>query len=232
MEMKSYVYQWIDKNGDIYYVGKGCNHRDISAQNHPVKRPNTTIIRIKENMTEQQAIDLEDTIFIAVGKWEGTGTLENKHRPATDFPHGILKEAKSEEMKKKWKSPDSVYRTSEYHKRLKNRWSEERKTKWKAEMKRRWKNGDYNNLNYNNLKRKKRNQKKGYLSSRQYTYGEPKPISHPEIKIQNIKKGIQRNSTTGFRGVMKSGDYFKAHIKNNSQRTWLGTYETASDCME
>jgi hypothetical protein len=78
-----YVYQYIREDGTPYYIGKGRNQRAWE----PHKRANGSDMRpkdkeriqiLKENLSEQEAFDLEDELILKYGRKDlGTGILAN-----------------------------------------------------------------------------------------------------------------------------------------------------------
>jgi hypothetical protein len=78
-----YVYQYIREDGTPYYIGKGRNRRAWETHkraNGSEMRPNdkARIQILKENLSEQDAWDLEDTLILEYGRQDlGTGILAN-----------------------------------------------------------------------------------------------------------------------------------------------------------
>jgi hypothetical protein len=78
-----YVYQYVREDGTPYYIGKGRNRRAWE----PHKRANGSDMRpkdkdriqiLKENLSEQDAWDLEDELILKYGRQDlGTGILAN-----------------------------------------------------------------------------------------------------------------------------------------------------------
>jgi hypothetical protein len=78
-----YVYQYIREDGTPYYIGKGRNRRAWE----PHRRANGSDMRpkdkgriqiLKENLSEQDAWDLEDELILKYGRQDlGTGILAN-----------------------------------------------------------------------------------------------------------------------------------------------------------
>ena len=78
-----YVYQYTREDGTPYYIGKGRNRRAWESHkraNGSDMRPkdNSRIQMIKENLSEQDAWDLEDVLILEYGRQDlGTGILAN-----------------------------------------------------------------------------------------------------------------------------------------------------------
>ncbi len=78
MEQKYYVYEWLREDGTPYYVGKGTGFRAYCKR--PYRPLDKNRIRIvKDNLTEQEAWDLEINLIEKYGRQDtGTGILKNK----------------------------------------------------------------------------------------------------------------------------------------------------------
>jgi hypothetical protein len=78
-----YVYQYVREDGTPYYIGKGRNRRAWEPHkraNGSDMRPNdkSRIQILKENLSEQEAFDLEDELISKYGRQDlGTGILAN-----------------------------------------------------------------------------------------------------------------------------------------------------------
>ena len=78
-----YVYQYIREDGTPYYIGKGKNRRAWEphrrANGSDIRPKDKTRIQIlKENLSEQEAFDLEDALILEYGRKDlGTGILAN-----------------------------------------------------------------------------------------------------------------------------------------------------------
>jgi len=78
MEQKYYVYEWLREDGTPYYIGKGEGFRAYCKRPYRPKDKNRINI-IKENLTEQEAWDLETELIAIYGRKDlGTGILKNK----------------------------------------------------------------------------------------------------------------------------------------------------------
>jgi len=74
-----YVYQYIRKDGSPYYIGKGKDNRAYINNRSTPKPPEIDRIQlIKENLTEEEAFDLECNLIALYGRKDlGTGILRN-----------------------------------------------------------------------------------------------------------------------------------------------------------
>lgn len=73
-----YVYQWLREDGTPYYIGKGQTNRAYESR-RLYKPSNDRIEIVKENLTEQEAFDLEIELIAKYGRKDlGTGILRNK----------------------------------------------------------------------------------------------------------------------------------------------------------
>jgi hypothetical protein len=76
-----YVYQYLREDGTPYYVGKGKGNRAWNRNKHErIRRPlkDDRIIIVKDNLTEQEAHNLEINLIAKFGRKDiGTGILRN-----------------------------------------------------------------------------------------------------------------------------------------------------------
>ena len=73
-----YVYHWLREDGTPYYVGKGQTNRAFEKR-RKYRPPVDRIKIIKNNLTEQQAFELERQEILKYGRKDlGTGILRNK----------------------------------------------------------------------------------------------------------------------------------------------------------
>ena len=79
MDNNYYVYQYIREDGSPYYIGKGKGNRAyINNRSTPKPLEIDRIILIKENLTEEEAFDLECKLIALYGRKDlGTGILRN-----------------------------------------------------------------------------------------------------------------------------------------------------------
>ena len=85
METRFYVYHWLREDGTPYYVGKGQTNRAFEKR-RKYRPPVDRIKIVKDNLTEQQALDLEVKEISKYGRKDlGTGILRNK----TDGGDGV-----------------------------------------------------------------------------------------------------------------------------------------------
>jgi hypothetical protein len=73
-----YVYQWLRTDGTPYYIGKGQTNRAFDKRRRYIPPTIDRIQIIKDNLTEQQAFDLEIKLIAKYGRKEFGGILRNK----------------------------------------------------------------------------------------------------------------------------------------------------------
>jgi hypothetical protein len=77
-----YVYQYIREDQTPYYIGKGCGRRAYKPHKRTngqslIPRDRSRIQVIKEELTEQEAWDLEEALILKYGKIKDGGILVN-----------------------------------------------------------------------------------------------------------------------------------------------------------
>ena len=78
-----YVYQYVREDQTPYYIGKGRNRRAWESHkrangSNMLPKDNSRIQILVENLTEQEAWDLEDKLILEYGRQDlGTGILAN-----------------------------------------------------------------------------------------------------------------------------------------------------------
>lgn len=77
--MDYYVYEYLREDNTPYYIGKGRKNRAFTKQGHTVSPPPKDRIKfVKENLTEEQAKQLEIELIAKYGRKDlGTGILRN-----------------------------------------------------------------------------------------------------------------------------------------------------------
>jgi hypothetical protein len=74
-----YVYAYVRKNGTPYYIGKGKNDRAYKRHSVSVPKDKSKIVFIFEELSEQDALDLECLLIKYHGRKDNnTGILYNK----------------------------------------------------------------------------------------------------------------------------------------------------------
>lgn len=155
-----YVYQYLREDMTPYYIGKGCKNR-INEGHNVALPPKERRVMIAENLSEQEAFDLEIELIAKYGRKDlGTGILRNQTDGGDGASGNIHTEetiakmkaaANRREQKKKqegWEYPKSARKAiSEMQKgkpkpkewvnnvaaALNNR-TEEEKAEWKAKI--------------------------------------------------------------------------------------------------
>ena len=84
---KYYVYAYLREDNTPYYIGKGSNKRAwVKKRVIPKPTANDQIVILNDNLTEQEALDLEVKLIKQYGRKDiGTGILRNK----TDGGDGV-----------------------------------------------------------------------------------------------------------------------------------------------
>ena len=78
MYNRFYVYHWLREDSTPYYIGKGQTNRAFDKRRLYIP-PRNRIKIVKDNLTEQQAFDLERKEILKYGRKDlGTGILRNK----------------------------------------------------------------------------------------------------------------------------------------------------------
>jgi hypothetical protein len=72
-----YVYKYIDEMGVPYYIGKGKGFRMDGLHNNVLLPPKEQRVKVQENLTEEEALALENHLIRLYGRKLDGGTLEN-----------------------------------------------------------------------------------------------------------------------------------------------------------
>ena len=89
-----YVYKWLRTDSTPYYIGKGQTNRAFDKRRRYIPPTRDRIQIINDNLTEQQAFDLEIKLIAKYGRKEFGGILRNKTEGgegATHSPESIKK---------------------------------------------------------------------------------------------------------------------------------------------
>ena len=91
---KFYTYAYLRKDGTPYYIGKGTGYRLIDKKNRafPPPKDRSRIIKLKQNLTEEEAYKHERYMIFVLGRKDlGTGILHN-HTDGGEGPRGFSPE--------------------------------------------------------------------------------------------------------------------------------------------
>ena len=74
-----YVYAYLRKDGTPYYIGKGQGYRMHDRYGHPGLPPRDRRVKLKENLFEEEALQLEEELILKYGrkKYDKGGILYN-----------------------------------------------------------------------------------------------------------------------------------------------------------
>jgi hypothetical protein len=155
-----YVYAYYNKQGQLYYIGKGKNRRYKGV--HRVEVPPKDRIKIlHDNLTDKQACEIESQLIQKYGRKDiRTGILKN--RQDKSFPLSPKTNKKiSQKAKERWNDPngnqrkmskkmeqilkkiwkDKDYR--EHQSQVHKEWARNNREQYSNEMKRRWQDPEF-----------------------------------------------------------------------------------------
>ena len=102
--MNYYVYVYLNKEGNAYYVGKGTKARVFMRHDVPV--PSRELVQVFPFATEQEAWDTEIQLISFFGRKQDDGTLMNLSTGGKSGTQGVLKTpeqcAKQSRVSKRW----------------------------------------------------------------------------------------------------------------------------------
>lgn len=133
-----YVYAYIrdkdsstSKSGTPYYIGKGTGNRAFAKHYAPIPTDKSNIIFINQNLTEQQAHNLEIELIAKYGRKDlGTGILHNRTSGGEGISNPSLATREKLAYAKRNESPETKLKRSIAAKnRLRSPLSEETKQK-------------------------------------------------------------------------------------------------------
>ena len=103
-DSKYYVYQYVREDNSPYYIGKGCRSRD--TQKHIRKnganitpRDSSRIRRIEDNLTEEEALELEEFLISEFGRKQEGGILINTRSGGLSNTGQVFDDATREKMR-------------------------------------------------------------------------------------------------------------------------------------
>lgn len=144
-----YVYSYLRADGSPYYIGKGKGLRYKAPHGKLPVPPSDRIVFIEDNLTEEEAFDLEVELIAFYGRKDnGTGILRNRTDGGEGRSGGVVSESERlarssrfrEAMLLKWQ--DAEYRSEQYQikkERMKDRWKdEEYRAKMSSSMSETW----------------------------------------------------------------------------------------------
>lgn len=115
-----YVYVSFRSNGSPFYVGKGSGRRAFEHKHHGehyraiVARSggDVPVVVVREELTETEAYELEETLIRTIGIERDGGLLINQGYGGRGGPHGVKRsvewrKTRSERAKEMWQSPIS-----------------------------------------------------------------------------------------------------------------------------
>jgi hypothetical protein len=113
--MEYYTYAYLREDGTPYYIGKGKGRRLYQKHNKFSPPPKNRIIKLKQNLTEEDAFRHEIYMITVFGRKDlGTGILHNK----TDGGEGPSGVHMSDERKKLCASMKGKKFTEEHKKKI------------------------------------------------------------------------------------------------------------------
>jgi len=136
---KFYVYQYINEDGSPFYIGKGSKDRINESHLPWISIPPIEYRKIiKNNLTEQEAFDLELSLIKAYGRKIDGGILENKKisrwvaqagwRHSEETKNLISKKntgkLRTEEQKKHYKGTKSVEHANKIKNAVQELWND------------------------------------------------------------------------------------------------------------
>ena len=221
-----YTYAYLTEDGSPYYIGKGKGNRWFNkrGKNCIPPKDKSRIIKLKQNLTEEEAFRHEIYMIAVFGKkCDGTGILMNILDGGSAPPkmYGDDSPTKRPEVKAKIGAANKI---SLKGKKLSEEVKQKQSNTWKEKLKNNPRPMSYYTENLKKMAERNRTDKEKHKKHSEFMKGKifkGNRITYQGIKYRSISEAARENNTSVYfisKNISSNKNTFKLKFGANSQK--------------
>ena len=216
-----YTYAYLREDGTPYYIGKGKGNRwfDKRGKNCIPPKDKSKIIKLKQNLTEEEAYKHEVYMISIFGKkCDGTGVLMNITNGGNAPPkmYGNNSPSKRPEVKAKISKANKIKLKG---RKVPEEVRQKQSNTWKEKLKNNPRPISYYAKNLKKMAERNRTDKEKHKKHSEFMKGNAfkgKKIIYKEIEYKSIEEAARKNNTNRY-FILKELKLINKQTNNNSK---------------